>query len=98
MIKANKSMCAVVVSRNCHGGSHLAVCEDMDLAKDLFSGEEKRQAKFFSRGKEYIVREDPLTGNLWYSFPDGKSAVVTKENNEGFKACLVLLGYGEITQ
>ena len=46
MKKEPKEMCVVVITYDRNRKPHMVVCENMDIAKELYGSAEKRQAKF----------------------------------------------------
>ena len=46
-----KEKCVVVVEKDRNRKPHIIVCEDMELAKELFGSVEKREATFYKRKK-----------------------------------------------
>lgn len=55
MIKLNsniiKEKCVLIIKKDRNLKPHMIICEDMELAKELFGSAEKREVIFYKRDK-----------------------------------------------
>jgi len=89
MTNTMKEKCIIVIKKDKNLKSHMIVCEDMEISKEIYGSAEKREATFIKRKNKWKIAgmfddffECPSCG---YKIPNFR---VLEDNWQGCPCCL----------